>query len=59
MVIDYKKPKDGTEYTSSIKEIFPKDIREKIEQLDLDNTDMKKEVEEYYSYLNEQENEQM
>ena len=59
VVIDYKKPKDGTEDTSSIKEKFPKDIREKIEQLDLDNTDMKKEVEEYYSYLNEQENEQM
>ena len=57
VVIDYKKPKDGTEYTKSIEENFPEDIREKMETLDVDsrNTNIKQKVDEYYAYLNENE----
>ena len=56
-VIDCIETKDGTEYTKSIEENFPEDIREKMETLDVDsrNTNIKQKVDEYYAYLNENE----
>ena len=53
-IIDCIETKDGTEYTKSIEENFPKDIREKMETLDVDsrNTNIKQQVDEYYAYLN-------
>ncbi len=56
-VIDCIKPEDGERYAESIKEIFPEDIREKMETLDVDsrNTNIKQQVDEYYAYLNENE----
>ena len=48
-------PEDGERYAESIKEIFPKDIREKMENLDSDNQTIKEEVDAYYSYLNDNE----
>ena len=56
-VIDCIETKDGTEYTKSIEENFPEDIREKMETLDVDsrNTNIKQQVDEYYAYLNENE----
>lgn len=53
-VVKYDIPKDGTYYTSSIKEMFPKNLCNKIlnydyEELNLQN-DIK--VKEHYSYLN-------
>ena len=56
-VIDCIETKDGTEYTKSIEENFPEDIREKMKTLDVDsrNTNIKQKVDEYYAYLNENE----
>ena len=54
-VIDCIETKDGTEYTKSIEENFPEDIREKMENLDTDNQTIKEEVDAYYAYLNENE----
>ena len=54
-VIDCIMPEDGERYAESIKEIFPKDIREKMENLDSDNQTIKEEVDAYYSYLNDNE----
>ena len=56
-VIDCIETKDGTEYTKSIEEDCPEDIREKMETLDVDsrNTNIKQKVDEYYAYLNENE----
>ena len=54
-VIDCIMPEDGERYAESIKEIFPEDIREKMKNLDSDNQTIKKEVDEYYAYLNENE----
>ena len=56
-VIDYIMPEDGERYAESIKEIFPEDIRKKMENLDNDerNINIKQQVDEYYAYLNENE----
>ena len=54
-VIDCIMPEDGERYAESVKEIFPEDIREKMENLDSDNQTIKEEVDAYYSYLNENE----
>lgn len=54
-VTDCIMPEDGERYAESIKEIFPKDIREKMENLDSDNQTIKEEVDAYYSYLNDNE----
>ena len=54
-IIDCIMPEDGDRYAESIKEIFPKDIREKMENLDSDNQTIKEEVDAYYAYLNENE----
>lgn len=50
-VVDYIKPEDGTEYAESVKKIFPKDIRDKMENLSFDNQKMQEEVNAYYSYI--------
>src|SRR5699024_6983302 len=52
-VINYIMPEDGERYAESVKEIFPKDIREKMKNLDSDerNINIKQQVDEYYSYL--------
>lgn len=50
-VIDCIETKDGTEYTKSIEENFPEDIREKMENLSFDNQKMQEEVNAYYSYI--------
>ncbi len=52
-VIDCIKPEDGERYAESVKTIFPKDIREKMENLNTTdrNTNIKQQVDEYYSYL--------
>ena len=54
-VTDCIMPEDGERYAESVKEIFPEDIREKMENLDSDNQTIKEEVDAYYSYLNENE----
>ena len=54
-VTDCIMPEDGERYAESIKEIFPEDIREKMENLDSDNQTIKEEVDAYYSYLNDNE----
>lgn len=54
-VIDCIKPEDGERYAESVNTIFPKDIREKMEDLDSDNQKIKEEVDAYYSYLNDNE----
>ena len=53
-VINIETPKDGTYYVSSINEIFPKNIANKILNYNFNNTKLKNEVNEYYSYLNSQ-----
>ena len=50
-VIDCIETKDGTEYAESVKKIFPKDIRDKMENLSFDNQKMQEEVNAYYSYI--------
>lgn len=57
-VIDYQITEDGEMYEKSIEEIFPEDIRKKIEkanELEVDLVDsgkIEKQIEEHYSYLN-------
>lgn len=50
-VIDYETPKDGDLYSSSIKEMFPDSIEDKILNYHMDNSKLKEKVKEYYSYL--------
>ena len=50
-IIDYKFPRDGSEYPKSLKEIFPNNIRKKLDHSLVDNDNIKKQVEEHYSYL--------
>lgn len=52
-IIDYKIPTDGIDYGDSIKEIFPEDIREKLEECEnlLDEEKLDNEAKEYYRYL--------
>ena len=52
-VIDYQVPRDGEDYTNSIKEIFPKEIIEKMEEKKTEVTEEKINIkaEEHYKYL--------
>lgn len=52
-VIDYQIPEDGEMYEKSIEEIFPEDIRKKIEKADelVDSEKIEKQIEKHYSYL--------
>ena len=51
-IVDYKIPSDGSEYTNSIKKIFPIDIRIKFQTELVDSANLRKQVDEHYSYLN-------
>ncbi len=51
-VIKYENPKDGNEYTSSIKGMFPKDLEEKVLNYKLNDSKLKRDVREYYKDLN-------
>lgn len=52
-VLKYDVPQDGSYYSSSIKEIFPKDLSNKILEFDHTtlNEELQKKVNEHYSYL--------
>lgn len=50
-IINYKIPKDGAGYSKSIKEIFPIDIRAKINNILVNSTEIENKVKRYYSYL--------
>ncbi len=50
-VIDYEIPKDGTYYVSSIKDMFPDSIESKVLMYNMEDTKLKSQVKEYYSYL--------
>lgn len=52
-VLKYEVPEDGTNYTSSIRELFPSDLRNKIVNYDYQELreENEKKVEEHYSYL--------
>ena len=56
-VVNYETSKDGSYYAPSIREMFPDSIENEVISFSLDNTKLKKQVEEYYSYL-KQENKQ-
>lgn len=55
VVVDFETSKDGSEYVSSIREMFPDDIEEKVLSFSLSDDELKQEVDEYYSYLNSEE----
>ncbi len=50
-VIDYEIPEDGSYYTSSIKNMFPDSIENKIMSFEMDNTKLKEKVKKHYSYI--------
>lgn len=50
-IIDYKIPRDGSEYSKSIEEIFPLDIRNKLNDDLVDENKIDNQVEKHYSYL--------
>ncbi len=50
-VVDYEIPEDGIYYSSSIKDMFPDNIENKVMSFEMDNTKLKEEVKEHYSYL--------
>ena len=50
-VDSYEIPKDGSEYTDSIKEMFPENLVETMLSFELDDTNIKGQVAEHYSYL--------
>ncbi len=50
-IVDYKMPRDGSEYGKSLREIFPTDIRIKLNESLVNGQKLSKEVNEYYSYL--------
>lgn len=50
-VIKYENPKDGAYYASSIKEMFPDSIENKIIAYSMGNSKIKEKVKEHYSYL--------
>lgn len=52
-VLKYEVPEDGTNYTSSIRELFPSDLRNEIINYDYQELkeENEKKVEEHYSYL--------
>ena len=49
VVVDFETSKDGTEYVSSIKGMFPDDIEDKVIKFSLSDAKIKKEVDDYYS----------
>lgn len=51
-IITYEIPKDGSEYAKSIKKIFPIDIRNKLDNSLVNSNQLRRQVKEYYSYLN-------
>ena len=57
-IIDHKMPRDGSEYGKSLKEIFPPDIRIKLNESLVNGQKLSKEVSEYYSYLTNDEESQ-
>ena len=50
-IITYEIPKDGSEYAKSIKKIFPIDIRNKLNNSLVNSNQLKRQVKEHYSYL--------
>ena len=56
-VVGYEIPKDGNLYASSIKEIFPDSIEDKVLSYEIDDSNLKEKVKKYYSYLDMTENE--
>jgi hypothetical protein len=48
-VIEYEIPKDGSDYTSSIKDMFPNSIENKIFNHQKSNSELRKKVQEYYN----------
>lgn len=50
-VIKYEVPLDGSYYTSSIKEMFPESIQDKILNYQMDSSKLRECVKEHYSYL--------
>lgn len=51
-VVTIENPKDGGYYASSVKDMFPDSIENKILNFNLDNVNIKSKVDEHYSYLN-------
>lgn len=57
-VVGYEIPKDGDDlYVSSIKEMFPDSIENKVLSYEMDNSNLEEKVKEYYSYLDMTEDE--
>ena len=50
-VIDYQVPEDGIYYASSIKDMFPDNIEDEVISFGMDDTKLKEQVKEHYSYL--------
>ncbi len=50
-VIGYEIPQDGSEYITSIKEMFPNDIEHKVLNYNFNNIKLSKDIEKHYSYL--------
>lgn len=50
-VVDYETPQDGIYYTSSIKDMFPDSIENKVMLFDMDDSKLKEQVKNHYSYL--------
>lgn len=55
-VAKYEIPSDGSKYGPSIKKIFPKSLQRKAMSFSMDSSNLRKEVEEYYSYLQTSDN---
>ena len=53
-VIECIQPLDGSYYAKSLRKIFPLDIREKLDDSLVDTEKLRKEVDEYYSYLKDE-----
>lgn len=54
VVVDFETAKDGAEYDTSIKEMFPEDVADKILTYNLSDEEIKTKVDEHYAYLNEE-----
>lgn len=50
-IVSYKVPKDGAENEQSLKEIFPYDVRKKLDLSLVNDDEINKKVEEHYSYI--------
>ncbi len=53
-IISYDIPKDGSEYTSSIKKMFPRDIANKVLKYQYNTNKIEESVHEYYADLEDQ-----